>query len=178
MTALVILRNITFLYDPREDRVAAAINAGQPDAWSCWLTRRLVLALLENTAKFLANTSTVAQRAAPDVRKEVVAIEREAAVAKTAPAMSRTPPAVLKTTVVNAELAQRVTLGQQGERIRMELRGVSGGGADANLARAEMQRILQMLQGEVVKAGWVTVAPQAAAPTPQPEQPAPKPARH
>src|SRR6516162_6556214 len=41
------LKTITFLYVPQEDRIAGAINAGHPDAWSCWLTRRLALAVLE-----------------------------------------------------------------------------------------------------------------------------------
>jgi hypothetical protein len=38
-------KTVTFLYAPQEDRIAAAINAGAPDAWSCWLTRRLALAV-------------------------------------------------------------------------------------------------------------------------------------
>ena len=43
---LRMLKNLTFVYVPREDRVLAAINAGQQEAWSCWLTRRLALAVL------------------------------------------------------------------------------------------------------------------------------------
>ena len=35
------LRSITFAYRAREDRVLAAVNLGQAEAWSCWLTRRL-----------------------------------------------------------------------------------------------------------------------------------------
>jgi hypothetical protein len=160
-----------------EDRILAAINPGVPEAWSCWLTRRLVLALLDNAAKFLANTSTLVKRAAPDARSAVAAFEREAAVAKTAPAMSVTPPDVLKMTVAAAELVHQVTLTQQGERIRMELRGIAGGGSEAGLARAELQRVLDMLHAEVVKAAWLG-APAAVAPASQPQEPAPKPARH
>jgi hypothetical protein len=172
---LQILRSITFVYNTAEDRILAAVNPGSAEAWSCWLTRRLSLALLENAGKFLASTSTLVQRAAPEARGEVVAFEREAAVAQTAPAMSLTPPQVLKTTVATAELVQRVTLTQQGERIRMEVRGVAGGGADAALARAELQRILQMLQAEVAKAAWLTAS---AAPAPAPLETMPKPLRH
>jgi hypothetical protein len=172
---LLILKSITFAYDAREDRVLAVVNPGHPPTWSCWLTRRLVLSLLDNGGKFLARTSTLVQRAAPEARREVAAFEREAAVANTAPAMSVTPPEVLKKTLAAAELIHQVTLTQQGERMRMELRGMAGGGAEAGLARAELQRVLDMLQAEVVKAAW-SAAPTAA--VPQPEAPAPKPARH
>ena len=175
MAPLLTLKSITFAYDPREDRVLAVVNPGQTPTWSCWLTRRLVLALLDNGGKFLANTSTLVQRAAPEARREVAAFEREAAVANTAPAMSVTPPEVLKKTVAAAELVHQVTLTQQGERMRMELRGIAGGGSEAGLARAELQRILDMLQAEVVKAAWSAAS---AAATPRPEEPALKPARH
>jgi len=146
--------------------------------WSCWLTRRLALSLLDNGEKFLAKTSTLVQRAAPEARREVAAFEREAAVANTAPAMSVTPPEVLKMTVAAAELVHQVTLSQQGERMRMELHGVAGGGSEAGLTRAELQRILEMLHVEVGKAAW-TAAPAVGAPTtPLGEVAAPKPARH
>jgi hypothetical protein len=88
-----------------------------------------------------------------------------------------TPSEVLKKTVAGAELVHQVTLTQQGERMLMELRGVAGGGSQAGLTRAELQRILDMLQAEVVKAGW-SVAPVAPAAAPQAEAPPPKPARH
>ena len=177
MTPLLVLKSITFAYDAREDRVLAVVNPGQTPSWSCWLTRRLVLALLDNGSKFLTKTSALAQRAAPEVRREVVAFEREAAVAKTAPSMSVTPSEVLKKTVAGAELVQQVTLTQQGEHMRMEFRGVAGGGSQAGLTRAELQRILDMLQAEVVKANW-SVAPAAVAPASQPLEQSPKPARH
>ena len=175
---LLILRSITFAYDPREDRVLAVVNPGHSPTWSCWLTRRLALSLLDNGEKFLARTSTLVQRAAPEARREVAAFEREAAVANTAPAMSVTPPEVLKMTVAAAELVHQVTLTQQGERMRMELHGVAGGGSAAGLARAELQRILEMLHTEVGKATW-SAAPAIGAPTtPAGEEAAPKPARH
>jgi hypothetical protein len=177
VTPLLTLKSITFAYDPREDRVLAVVNPGQTPTWSCWLTRRLVLSLLENGAKFLANTSTLVKRAAPDARREVAAFEREAAVAKTARAMSVTPPDVLKMTVAAAELVHQVTLTQLGERIRMELRGIAGGGSEAGLTRAELQRVLDMLHAEVVKAAW-SAAPAAVAPASPPAEQPPKPARH
>ena len=88
------LKTITFLYVPQEDRIAGTINAGHPDAWSCWLTRRLALAVLERATDYIANTSNLAQRAPAELRGEAIAFEREAAIAKTAPAMSQTPPEI------------------------------------------------------------------------------------
>ena len=93
-----VLKSVTFVYVPREDRILAAINAGHPDAWSCWLTRRLALAVLERTTEYLASSSDLAQRAPADLRGEMAAFEREAAIAKTAPAMSVTTGTVLNMT--------------------------------------------------------------------------------
>src|SRR5215472_10862544 len=101
------LKTITFLYVPQEDRIAGAINAGHPDAGSCWLTRRLALAVLERATDYIANTSNLAQRAPAELRGEAIAFERDAAIAKTAPAMSQTPPEILKSSTAAAELADR-----------------------------------------------------------------------
>src|ERR1051326_2044663 len=98
------LKTVTFIYVPQEDRVAVAINAGQADAWSCWLTRRLALAVLERT-DYVAHTSNLAQRAPAQLRGEAIAFEREAAIAKTAPAMSQTAPEILQLSTAGAELA-------------------------------------------------------------------------
>jgi hypothetical protein len=171
------LKNLTFVYVPREDRVLAAINAGQNDAWSCWLTRRLALAVLDRATDYVARTSDMAQRAPADLRGEFVAFERDAAIAKTAPAMSVTPPAVLQSTAHAAQLAERLTIAKHGEGFRLELCELSGEGAAGLLKRDELQRILQMLQGEVVKAGWpaAPTKPQAAPTGAAAES---KPARH
>jgi hypothetical protein len=77
------LKTLTFVYVPREDRVVAAINAGQADAWSCWLTRRLALAVLEQTTQYLQNKSDLTQRAPANLRTEMIAFERDAAIATT-----------------------------------------------------------------------------------------------
>jgi hypothetical protein len=55
------LKSITFAYRAQEDRVLAAINLGQADTWSCWLTRRLSLAVLERAGTFVASTSPLAK---------------------------------------------------------------------------------------------------------------------
>src|SRR5260370_21575105 len=101
------LKSVTFSYVAQEDRVLAAINPGRPEAWSCWLTRRLVLALLERAAKFLASTSALVQRAPSDVRGDLAAFERDSAMATTAKALTPTPADVFKSSATAAELAER-----------------------------------------------------------------------
>lgn len=152
---LRVLTSITFVYVPREDRIAVAINAGRADAWSCWLTRRLALAVLERATQYLLNTSDVAQRAPAEFRGEAVAFERDAAIAKTARAMSSTPPAVLQASAGAAELAERLTISRDRDTFRFELRGQGDQGAAGTVNRDELQRILQMLYTAVMQAGWL-----------------------
>jgi hypothetical protein len=152
------LRNITFVYVPREDRILAAINAGHREAWSCWLTRRLTLAVLDKTADYLASSSNLAQRAPADFRGEAIAFERDAAIARTQSAMSVTPADVLESTASWAELAERLTIAQHAEGYQLELHGLSGDSAAGLVKRPELQRVLQMLQVEAAKAGWLPVA--------------------
>jgi len=177
VTDVRVLTSVTFVYDTREDRILAAVNAGRPEAWSCWLTRRLALALLERAAEYLLSTSPLAQRAPADFRGEFVAFERDAAIAKTAGAMSNTSADVLKSGASIAELVERLTISNQGDRFRLELHGQSGGGAAGAPTRAEFQRILQMLQAEVAKAGWLAT-PAKSQPAPATDATAPKPIRH
>lgn len=166
------LKSIAISYEEQEDRVLAVTNPGRPEAWSCWLTRRLVLALLARAPKFLASTSPLARRAAGDYRGEVVAFERASALATTAKAMTATPSEVLKSSATGAELAERLTISGQGDGFRVELRGYRGGGAVGVMTRAELQRMLRMLEVAVEKAGWVSPAP------PITEATSPKPVRH
>lgn len=172
-----VLKTVTFVYDTREDRILAAINAGHREAWSCWLTRRLALALLERATEYLSSTSVLAQRAPADLRGEFVTFERDAAIVKTAGAMSNTPTDVLRSSATIAELAERLTISNQGDKFRLELHGQNGGGTVGAPTRAELQRILQMLQAEVSKAGWL-VAPAKSQATPTTDGTAPKPIRH
>jgi hypothetical protein len=169
------LKTVTFLYVPQEDRIAAAINAGHPDAWSCWLTRRLALAVLERATGYVASTSHLAQRAPTELRREAIAFEREAAIAKTAPAMSRTAPEILNASAAAAELAERLTIAREQDAFRLELRGATGNGAAGAVKREELQRILQMLYNVVAQAGWLAAPVQPAA---APAAADPKPARH
>src|SRR5262249_41146572 len=152
-------------------------QSGHPDAWSCWLTRRLALAVLERATDYIANTSNLAQRAPAELRGEAIAFEREAAIAKTAPAMSQTSPEILKSSTAAAELADRLTISREQDAIPPEQRGESGNGATGVVKREELQRILQMLHSVVAQAGWL-----AAPGSPRPAAAAvpgdPKPARH
>lgn len=172
-----VLTTVTFVYGVREDRILAAVNAGRPDAWSCWLTRRIVLALLDRVAQLLANTSPIAQRAPAETRREVAAFEHDAAMAKTAERMIQTPAVALQASASAAELVDKLTIANQGDNFRVELHGANGGGAVGVLARAGLQRVLQMLQDEVTKSEWLAVA--AKPPLAQDNaEPGSKPIRH
>ena len=151
---MALLRTVTFSYSSREDRVLAALNVGQPDAWSCWITRRLALAVIEGAAKFLASTSPLAKRAASAHQRELAQFERQSAMASTAKALSVSSKDDLKASATAAELAERVTLTNQGERFRVEFWGDRAGKAIGVVARPELQRIIGMLEVEVEKARW------------------------
>ena len=161
-----VLTSVSFSYVMAEDRILAAVNSGDSDAWSCWLTRRLVLALLDRADKFLVTTSVLMKQAPSDVRDELIIFEREAAMASTAKKMSRTPPEVLAQRASAAELAERLTISSQGDRFRVELYGARQDGAAGYFARAELQRFFQMLQAQAAKADWLgTSAKSSAEPT-------------
>jgi hypothetical protein len=171
-----VLTAVTLVYVMREDRILAAVNPGRPDAWSCWLTRRVVLALLERLAELLTNTSALAQRAPAEIRSEVVAFEHDAAMAKTAPRMTQTPAEVLTVSAKAAELVEQVSISNLGENFRLELRGTRDGAAGV-LARAGLLRVMQMMQDEVAKAGWLA-APAKPQPARVAEETGSTPIRH
>jgi hypothetical protein len=138
-----------------------------------WFTRRLSLAVLAGWEKFLTNTSPLAQRTASSHRRALADFEREAALAATAKSVSQTPPEAVNATSNAAELAERLTITNEGEHFRLELAGDRGGTAQAVIQRAELQRMLHMREEEITKAGWVD--PAAAPSAPGQERP---PARH
>jgi hypothetical protein len=63
----------------------------------------------------------------------------------------------LNACATSAELVDRLSITNYGENFRVELRGLRGGGAAGVLRRVGLQRILQMLEDEVAKAGWVDI---------------------
>jgi hypothetical protein len=173
------LTTVTFVYEPREDRIAAAINAGRDEAWACWLTRRLALTLLERASGYLNKTSDLARQAPVEMRKEFAAFEREAAMASTAGAMSKTPAEILKSSAEAAVLAERLTISRNGKSgFKFEFHGQDGEGAVGALTRAEMERVLQMLASVVGKAGWLALPQQPQAAEAPAAASAPKPIRH
>ena len=171
------LKSINFSYVVAEDRVLATINPGSLEAWSCWLTRRLVLALLERAEEFLASTSSLIKQAPTDVRGELITFEREAAMAMTAKAMSNTTVDVINTGAILAELAERLTISSQANNFRVEMRDEKGGAAAGLVSRVELQRVLLMLQGEVAKGGWLGI-PATRSVVPATEEKGSKPIRH
>ena len=173
---VLALKSVNFSYVPEQDRILAAINPGGPEAWSCWLTRRVVLALLGRAAEFLASTSQAMRQAPANVRGELVTFEREVAMAKTAKAMSVTPADVIKASAREAELAVRVTISGQADSFRIELQGEKGGAAAGSFTRAEVQRVLQMLKVAVATADWLGSPAEPAAPAAA--EAGPKPVRH
>jgi hypothetical protein len=150
-----LLRTVTFSYRWREDRVLAAVNLGHPDAWSCWITRRLALAMIKRAAEFLANTSPLKKRVAADHHGELAQFENEAAMASTAKGLSVASSDALKASSTVAELAERVTFTNQGEKFKIELFGDRSGSAIGVVPRPDFQRILRMLEVEVEKAEWI-----------------------
>jgi hypothetical protein len=150
-----ILNSVTFVYVTQQDRILAAINAGSPQAWSCWLTRRVVLALLQQSADILATTSALAKRVPIESRGDIVAFEHQAAMEETAQKLTRIPADAVQASAAAAELVERVSITHQGENFRIEWRGLRGGGAIGVFRRVGFQRILQILKDEVSKAEWI-----------------------
>jgi hypothetical protein len=173
---LAVLQTLTLNYDAQQDRILVVSNVGKPDAWSCWLTRRLAIAILQRAANFVVETSPVAKSAPAEFRGDVASFEREAALAQTAGAMSRTDDTVVKQAAPAAELIDRFTVNSHGEAIRLELHGDRGGQVIGDMARPQFQRVLQMVADEAAKAEWLAVvAPRAEGPA---GEPAPAPLRH
>jgi hypothetical protein len=149
------LRTVAFTYDGNEDRILAGINLGEADAWSCWLTRRLVLALLEQAPRFVERTLSSAPQTPTEFKPDLIAFERDVALATTASSMRPTDDAHMKGSAAAAQLAERLTLSVQGDKFRLELMGNRGGTAAGAVKRTELQRILQMLHEQVARASWL-----------------------
>jgi hypothetical protein len=159
------LKSVTPRYDPVEDRMMLAINAGQQDVWGCWMTRRMAFGVLGRLNQYLDQTSTMAARTPLEYRSEVVAMERQVAVAKTQKTMSRVPGEQLATAAAGGELATELTLTPQDGGYLLLLKGREGGQAQGVVSRAELQTILLMIDQEVSRAGW-REGPAPAAPQP------------
>jgi hypothetical protein len=156
-------QTLTLSYDPREDRILAAVNVSQPDHWSCWLTRRLTLAVLEQTPAYLTQTSPLTQKTPIDYRSDLIQFEHQAAMAQTAPALSRTDNEVVRTVAVEAALAERLSLHSIPNGFVFELVDIHGQTRQIGMERAHLQRVLHMIADEAARAGWIAPAAPAAA---------------
>jgi hypothetical protein len=148
------LRALTLAYEAVQDRILAVVNPGGLDSWSFWLTRSLVFQLLSRLPPALAATSPIAKQAPVEYHQELVAFEREAALASTQGAMSHTDHSVLRANVPSAELAVSLSLADLGQAVRLEIRGERSNQAAGVLSRADLRRVLDMLEQEVNKAAW------------------------
>ena len=157
------LQTISFIYDMREDRVLALVNIGGPEAWACWLTRRVATVLLERAANLIASTSTLAQRSPAANSSNVVSFGRDAANTNTADNTSEVPLDALRTIGPTAALVGQMTISRQGASFGLELQEKGGDGVAAVLDRDELQRILDKLETVAVQANWLSAVVKARA---------------
>jgi len=92
-------------------------------------------------------------------------MEREVALASTQGAVTQTPPAALEAASAAAELAVELNIFVERQGFRLRFHGRKGGEAAVPCSRAELQRVIHMLEEEAAKAGWRERVPVAAPPT-------------
>ena len=148
------LNSITLHYDANEDRILVAINAGPADANGYWLTRRLALNFIETANPYLARMSPAVSKTPTALRGELATMERQVALARTQQSVSQTPTAALGRASVAAELVVALNVTQEGQGFRLKFRGGKGRETAVGCSKAELQRIIHMLEQEVAKAGW------------------------
>ncbi len=158
------LKSVAPRYDLGEDRVLLAINAGQDDAWACWLTRRMALGALDRLNQYLKQTSAMVARTPLEYRADVAAMERQVAVAKIQKSITRVPNGQLMTAAADGELATGIRLTPRPKGFLFEISGREGGRAGGLVSRSELQTILLLIEQEASKAGWL---PSTQAPPPQ-----------
>ena len=152
---MIPLRSITFHYESQQDRILAAINVEEGNRWSCWLTRRMTLAALDQIRKLVERTSELGKKADTASRPDVFAFEREAALVNSSSAVRSTPRGALKISSTTTECANRITVAYVRQKFRLEIEGSSSELARALIDRPLFQRIICALEDEVVKADWV-----------------------
>ena len=171
-----VLKTITFAYRALEDRVLAAVNLGHPDAWSCWLTRRLSLALLERAGKLLVEQFSARKSCGSRLPRRACRIrtgcgnggDRQGNVTNSAGCAQCVGARCRARREADNHPARRTFAHRAGRRPRWH--------HDTGLLlRADFQRILRMLEAEVLRGKWVMVT---EAPGPAQQTDAPKPARH
>jgi hypothetical protein len=156
------LNSITLHYDVNEDRLLVALNAGSAGAIGYWLTRRLTLNVIAAANPYLDRMSPVASKTPTALRGELATMEREVALASTQGSVSHTPPTALESAGVSADLAVELNIAGEGQGFRLRFRGRKGSEAAVGCLRAELQRVIHMLEQEALKAGWREAPPPAA----------------
>jgi hypothetical protein len=173
-----VLKTVTFAYDVAEDRIAAVLNVGMPEAWACWLTRRITLPVLRQVQGLLDRTSALAQQVGAEFRTEIAAFEREAATANLSNALRPTPLDSLKTITAQAKCLQRLMITPQGGAFRIAFQTTANDGASGLIDRADLHRIMQVLRREAHRANWIDAAAPAPETAPAPPKPVPPLVRH
>lgn len=149
---MIIIKSLSPLYDAQQDRILIAVNAGQADECSFWLTRRMTLTSLARLGEYLDRTSEIAAKAPVEFRLEVAAMERAAA-ASTA-SLARTPNQQIQSAALRSELATKISVTPKNGNMRLELFGDEGNEVSGGLTRAELQTILILIRQEASKADW------------------------
>lgn len=146
--------SITLRYHVGEDRILVAINAVSLDARGFWLTRRLAMKFIEAVHPYLHRISPIAGKTPAELRGALTEMEREIAMANTQRAVWRMPTAAFEMVSAAAELAIVLTVSLERVGFRLKFRGRKGGEAEVGCSRAELLRVVQMLEQEAAKAGW------------------------
>ena len=161
------LKSVAPRYEQLEDRILLAINLGKDDEWSCWLTRRMTLGVLQRFNVFLDRTSAVTRRTSLEHRAEVAAMERDAAIESTRKAVKPIAKETIDGVASSGELAMELRLTPERKGLALEITGRAGNQARALLNRAQLRTILFLIQKEATKANWVPRGGQIQLPEPQ-----------
>jgi hypothetical protein len=160
------VRSIALAYDSRQDRLFASVNPGATDACGFWLTRRIVLDILARLPPVLAQHSPAVRQTPVQHRREVAEFEREVAVG--AAHFTQTPNEQLRALAAEAQLVETLSFDVHLEGVAVNLLGIQGRRVSGIWTRDDVQRLLHLLQQEVVKAGWAVPATFAPGTQPKP----------
>jgi hypothetical protein len=142
-------------YSPTEDRVELVINAGREDRWTFWVTRRLVLGMLDKVNQHLEQTSSAMARTPTEHRKEMAVMEKQMALQQMRGAIKPLIPPATGTPVVVGSLAKALRLRAHPKGFLVEILAMDGDQARGLVSRQELQTILMLMEKEARKGGWI-----------------------
>ena len=166
--------SIALRYDGGEDRILIVVRAGTPDECGYWLTRRLVLDIIERANPYLDRMSPVASQTPADLRGELATMERQVALARTQGDVGHVSDEVVAGAATAADLGVGLTITKKGANFIVQLRGRNAGQTSLVWSRDHLQRIVLIIEEMAVRAGWRGGAPVA----PTQGQETAKPLRH